>query len=157
MAAKNYNLNFEGYWRARNKSGLPAQSGIYCVYASTYNAGNDTVNLNRLLYIGEADDVRLRIAGHERWTDWEKKLQVGEELCFSAALVSPMTDRQRAEAAMINHSKPPCNIEYVNSFPFDTTSIMTGGKNAELANSFTVYGSEVSGLAAALIGNRARW
>ena len=33
MAAKSYSLDYDGYWRVPNISGLPANSGIYCVYA----------------------------------------------------------------------------------------------------------------------------
>jgi excinuclease UvrABC nuclease subunit len=139
MAAKNYLLNFDGYWREVHKDGLPAQSGIYAVYAATYDAIANTVSLRRLLYIGEADNVRSRVATHERRPDWQRKLSPGEILCYSAALISPTADRQRAEAAMINHHKPPCNVEYVNEFPFETTGITTSGKNALMTVAFTVY------------------
>jgi hypothetical protein len=47
-------------------SGLPAGSGIYGVYAAAYNQGNDTVTLNRLLYIGESENVRDRVTTHEK-------------------------------------------------------------------------------------------
>jgi hypothetical protein len=63
---------------------------------------------------------------------------LGEVLCFNAALVSPAADRERAEAAMINHHKPPCNTKYVSDFPFDETTIATSGTNALLAARFTV-------------------
>ncbi|HUZ31228.1 MAG TPA: hypothetical protein VMV19_03840 [Xanthobacteraceae bacterium] len=62
---------------------------------------------NRLLYIGGADAVPTRVGGHEYRPAWEKKLGLGEELCFSVAVISPTADRQQAEAAMINHHKPP--------------------------------------------------
>ncbi|MXX05288.1 MAG: GIY-YIG nuclease family protein [Acidimicrobiia bacterium] len=132
MTAKTYSLDFSGYWRAENAGGLPDHSGIYCVYTCTFNVKQKTVSLRRLLYIGESGDVRSRVSGHERWDEWEGKLLVGQELCFSAALISPKSDRERAEAAMINIYKPPCNVEYVDSFPFDKTNIETKGKNALL-------------------------
>jgi hypothetical protein len=139
MAAKNYVLNFDGYWRDVNKDGLPVQSGIYTVYAATYDAIAKTVSLRRLLYIGESDDVRSRVAIHDRRSDWLKKLSIGETLCYGVAPISPTTDRQRAEAAMINHHKPPCNVEYVNEFPFETTGITTSGQNSLMTVTFTVY------------------
>ena len=101
MAAKSYSLDYDGYWRAPNISGLPANSGIYCVCACVHNVSVKTVTLRRLLYIGEAENVRNRIANHERWDDWVRELKAGEELCFNAALISPTADRERAEAAMI--------------------------------------------------------
>jgi hypothetical protein len=142
MVAKSYGLAFDGYWREPNISGLPAKSAIYCAYACVHNRPQGTVTVNRLLYIGEAGDVRGRIENHECWSKWRAKLQRGEELCFSAALIAGESDRQRAEAAMIYKHKPGCNTEYVNSFPFDTTSIMTSGTNALLFPSFTVYRTE---------------
>jgi hypothetical protein len=39
---------------------------------------------------------------------------------------------------MINHHKPRCNVEYVNDFPFETTTITTSGKNALMTPTFTV-------------------
>jgi len=142
MAAKTYALTFDGYWREPNISGLPAKSGIYGVYACTFNETERTVDLKRLLYIGEAADVQGRVAGHEKLPAWKRQLKQGEVLCFNAALISPEADRQRAEAAMIFEHKPPCNTECMDSFPFDTTTVMTGGKNALMQPSFTVVRTE---------------
>ena len=159
MAAKNYSLDFDGYWRAPNKSGLPANSGIYCVYACVHNVTGDTVTLRRLLYIGEAANVRDRVARHERWDDWIRELKAGEELCFNAALISPVADRERAEAAMIHHHKPPCNVEYVDAFPFGTTTVSTSGQNAKLDEHFTVYTTPAKGgqRRSILLGGSTRW
>jgi hypothetical protein len=159
MAAKSYSLDFDGYWRAPNIGGLPGKSGVYCVYACVHNVSEKTVTIRRLLYIGEAENIQARVAGHERWKDWERELKVGEELCFNAALISPAADRQRAEAAMIHHHKPPCNVEYVHTFPFDTTTVTTSGKNAKLDSYFAVHTTPAtSGLGrATLLGGSTRW
>ena len=45
-------------------------------------------------------------------------------------LIGGQADWERAEAAMIFKHKPPCNTQFVESFPFDTTTITTSGKNA---------------------------
>lgn len=159
MAAKSYDLDFDGYWRAPNIGGLPAKSGIYCVYACVHNVREKTVTIRRLLYIGESENVQSRVAGHERWKDWERELKAGEELCFNIALISPATDRQRAEAAMIHHHKPPCNLEYVHTFPFDTTTVATTGKNAKLDSYFTVHTTPSTGTMGltSLFGGSTRW
>ena len=156
MAVKSYSLTFDGYWRAPKPGGPPAESGIYCVYACTHDTRMNTVSLRKLLYIGEAANVRERVRGHERWQDWEQELQYGEVLCFSAALIAPESDRQRAEAAMIHHHKPPCNVEYVRSFPYEQTTVSTSGRNAELDSNFTVYTTAGSNVGA-LFGSTARW
>ena len=134
---KTISLEFEGYWLEINKGGVPAQSGIYCVYVCTYNQSKDTVTLRELVYVGESENVRDRLANHERLPDWKKRLRAGETLCYSVAAVSG-SDRNRAEAAVIFHHKPPCNTEYKYSFPFEITTIQTFGKNALLDSSFTV-------------------
>ena len=42
MVAKSYSLAFEGYWLEPNIARLPAKSGIYGVYACTYDTGQNT-------------------------------------------------------------------------------------------------------------------
>lgn len=155
MREMTYVLTFNGYWRAPNIGGLPASSGVYGVYACTFNPYADTVSLDRLLYIGEAGNVRDRVACHERWHDWALRLQPGEELCFNAAPIAPALARQRAEAAMIHHHKPPCNVEYVHSLPFDETTILASGDMALMTPIFTVLPSPADTLAA-LLGVMAR-
>jgi hypothetical protein len=138
----NYPLNFDGYWREPNVGGMPSNSGIYGVYACTYDPYGKTVSLQRLLYIGEAADIRNRTVNHEKWGEWRRQLKSGEVLCLNAALISGQSDRCRAEAAMIFSHKPPCNTDYRDSFPFDTTNISTGGSNALMKSLLTAYRTE---------------
>jgi excinuclease UvrABC nuclease subunit len=154
MVAKSYGLDFDGYWREPNVGGLPSKSGIYCVYACTYDATAQTVDLKRLLYIGEAADVHGRVKTHEGWQTWKKQLQAGQASCVSAAMIAGESDRQRAEAAMIFKHKPPCNTEYGNAFPFDSTTVTVTGKTALLYTSFTVQRTEA--VAKTLLGG-GRW
>lgn len=158
MSAKSYDLNFSGYWLAQNIAWLPAQSGIYGVYAATYNSINNNVNLNRLIYIGEAENVNARIQGHEKWEQWRRQIRLNEVLCFNSALISPAADRKRSEAAMIYQHKPACNDEYVHNFPFEQTSITTRGSNALMHGYFTVYPTQsLSSLGLYGLGARPRW
>lgn len=149
MSARTYQLPFDGYWREGKTGGIPAASGIYSVYVCTYDAAASTVDLKKLVYIGESENVRNRIAGHEKWPRWRRHVGIGQELCFNYAPIT--ADRERAEAAMIFEHKPPENTEYVDSFPYDTTTIVTSGRNALLRPQFTVYRTS-AGLRAA-----ARW
>ena len=55
-----------------NKNGIPDASGIYCVYACTYNAITDKVSIRELIYVGESDNIWNRISNHERLADWKK-------------------------------------------------------------------------------------
>ena len=137
MSAKTYLLKYDGYWRESHINGIPSQSGIYSVYTCKYNTLEKTVTIRKLIYIGESENVNKRVNGHEKWTDWHRYLQSGEILCINFAPIN--IDRVRAEAAMIYHHKPPANTEYVDSFPYDATTMQTSGKNALLSSGFTVY------------------
>lgn len=139
MPAKSYSIEFEGYWR--NPDGLPTDAGIYCVYACTYNPQTDKVAISRLLYIGESENIWKRVNNHEKKPEWERQLSRNEVLCFNASTTSVLGqsyDRERVEAAMIFHHKPPCNVEYKNTFPFDRTTVTITGDRARLDYQFTV-------------------
>ena len=141
MKHKTYSLNFKGYWSSDNLRYLPDDSGIYCVYRSILNQNRDVHTIVELIDIGESDKVRTRIQNHELSDEWIKHLKIGENLCFSYAEILPKSDRKRAEAALINRHKPPVNKEYVNNFPFCSTTILTGGQSALLDMYFTVEGN----------------
>lgn len=138
MTEQSYNLNFEGYWRYINRGGVPKSSGVYCVYTSIYNEQKKTITLNKLIYIGESENVNERLQNHEKEDYWKKHLKANEILSFSCAKVES-SYRERTEAALIFKHKPPVNTEYVTSFPFDTTTIKSNGETALLNPSFTVY------------------
>ena len=136
--AKTIKLDFDGYWREVNKSSIPAKSGIYTVYVCKYNPPpKDTVSLKKLIYIGEADNVRERIDEHEKWAKWRKEVPEGSEICFSfAGVTNP--DRQRAECALIYYHKPSCNDECKDSFPYEDTTVISTGKHQFIKSPITV-------------------
>jgi len=135
MARKTITMNFKGYWRYENKGGLPGVSGVYCVYECTYNT--KLITINKLIYIGESENVKDRIANHEKSKDWLSKVGTGNQLCFSFGGVTTI-DRGRVEAAMIFKHKPPLNDEYSDSFPFDRTTMELTGETGLLDTNFTV-------------------
>ncbi|WP_258098665.1 GIY-YIG nuclease family protein [Marinoscillum pacificum] len=141
MAVKSFNIEIEGYWREKNKGGITPQSGVYFVYECTYNQNLQNLAIHKLIYIGEAANVRKRIDNHEKKNDWEKHVRPGNELCYSTGPVGSI-DRERVEAAYIFEHKPPENIEYKNSFPYDQTSVISSGKTAKINTNFTVYKTE---------------
>jgi len=136
MDAKYYDLNFNRYVLDENVNDISNISGIYCVY--TCVVSEDVINLSKLIYIGESDDVRGRIDGHEKYDIWKSYLKSGETLCYGYAFAAPAEDRLRAEAGMIFEHKPPVNDEYKSNFPFDKTTIATSGNSELLHEQFTV-------------------
>ena len=137
MMAKTINLEFDGYWREVDKAGVPAESGVYLVCVCRYNEARGTIALDKLIQIGEAENVNYRIENHEKWPEWHQHVLKGFEICFSfAGITSPY--RKRAEAALIYSHKPPCNDEYKDSFPFEKTTVVSSGQRALLSSPITV-------------------
>ena len=137
MAAKTIYLAFAGYWRELNIISIPKEAGIYVVYECLYNSISNTVDLFKVIYIGEAINVNERIVTHEKWPEWRRHRSLLKEICFS---FSPITrpDRQRAEAALIYRHKPLANDEYKYSFPFDETTMALTGDAALLDSYFII-------------------
>jgi len=141
MAAKSYSLKFQGYWREEKAGGVPNKSGVYGVYTCTHDKTKGTVTLHKLVYIGQAADCQDRISNHTKKPKWQKHLKKGQELCYSFGSVAS-ADRDRVEAALIFKHKPPENVEYRDTFPFDETTIQTSGRNQFLKPKFTVKRTE---------------
>lgn len=136
ILVKTIDLSFDGYWREVNQASIPNNSGVYLVYACRYDQASRTVTLEKLIYIGEAGDVRDRTSKHEKWPEWRKLVPQTSQICFSfAEITSP--DRERAEAALIYYHKPPCNDEYLNEFPFEDTEIKSTGRCALITSPIT--------------------
>ncbi len=146
MSGTTIELEFNGYWRDESISDVPASSGIYCVYRGTRNTTVKpiTVNLTELIYIGESGDVRERLANHDKYDSWKRKLKEGEVLLYSVAKVTTgKNDRLRAEATLINSCDPVINKEYTQEysaedpFPFNKTTVKTSGENMFLPSTTT--------------------
>jgi hypothetical protein len=130
-------VQFKGYWRDVNSWAMPNYSGVYVVYASTNCWWDNTVDLRRIIYIGEAKDVSHRIRTHERKQDWRSYLRYGEELAYAVSQV-PAHVRLRTEAALIHRHSPPANVEFTLYFPFDETRVLVTGESFALRSDFVV-------------------
>ena len=82
MADKTISLDFDVCWMESNMEEIPKESGIYVVYECTYEALNNEVSLSKLIYIGQAENIKERIINHERWPLWRKKCGFGRKICF---------------------------------------------------------------------------
>ena len=104
-------LKFRGYWRTKNASGIPNESGIFCVYLCTYNFNSDTVTLHKLLYVGQAEKVQDAIYETDLNVLWFERLNDDQELCFSFAPVTEdfdESDRKKIVASLIKfHGRIP--------------------------------------------------
>ena len=120
---------------------MEEKSGIYCVYAGSYDESTKKVELNRLLYVGKADNIQDRIGRdkHEHLEDWKCTLKRGEEIIYTRAFIEDSDDRTRVEAALIYYFQPPINSDGKDGFHHPDTVIETTGANALLESSFVVY------------------
>lgn len=141
---KTITLSFDGYWCEINRDGIPAQSGVYCVYSCEVNSDR-VISIHDLLYIGEGGDVNDRIKNHNRKNDWMRSLTPGETICYSFAAIDAI-DRERAEAALIFKIQPPFNDEHTKVFAYDDTEMVVEGKNALLEQRFNVVKDERHGI-----------
>lgn len=121
-----YNVTFKGYRRDVNKSGLPSYGGIYMVYCCKYNANEQTVTLRKLIYIGKAINLHDRICYHDRYEDFKRQLQQGEQLCYSYASVSP-NEVDVVENGLIFMQKPDLNEDLTDCFNYPDSEFSIEG------------------------------
>lgn len=116
---------------------MPAYSGIFIVYDTIYNLATDTVSLQKIIYIGEAENIRERIENHDMLETWKQYAQPGNELSFSAAHIDS-SFRTRIKAAFIYHFKPPANSVFTDKYLYPPTRMVLSGKTAWLKSEFEV-------------------
>ncbi|MEX8520261.1 MAG: hypothetical protein AB3X44_17270 [Leptothrix sp. (in: b-proteobacteria)] len=145
MADHKISLDFRGYWNEYNKGNMPELSGIYCVYGGIEDPQKKSVDIKELIYVGESDNVNRRLAQHDAIPYWRSCIKKGRGLYFSFGPVAA-AERERCEAALIFQHKPPANIIYVDTFPFESTTISLASKRAPLLErNFTVHRMVVPG------------
>lgn len=133
-----YNIQFEGYWLEKNKTGIPAKSGVYMVYRSKYDASSDRVTLLDIIYIGQSENVQSRIVNHDRRNDFLKTLSADETLSYAFAPVSSQ-DIDVVEKALIIAQKPPLNDQIKSNIDFSDMHFQVDGKCALLKyTNFTI-------------------
>lgn len=136
-----YNVTFKGYRRDVNKDGLPSYGGIYMVYCCKYNENEQTVTLKWLIYIGKAINLHDRICNHNRYEDFNRQLQQGEQLCYSYASVSP-NEVDVVENGLIFMQKPNLNDDLKDSFNYPDSEFSIEGACALLRmRNFTITNS----------------
>lgn len=126
-----YNVTFKGYRRDLYKKGLPSYGGVYMVYCCVFNKDSDTVTLKKLIYIGKAINIHDRINNHERFEDFKKQLEKGQQLCYSYSSVSP-NDMDVVENALIFMQKPELNENLKDSFNYTDSQFNIEGACALL-------------------------
>lgn len=124
-----FNINFKGYWRDENKNGIPTTSGIYIVYHCTYIPETDTVRLNNIIYIGQAENLNERIRTHDKRADFIRECRGTENLCYSVAEVSA-AELDMVENALIYAQKPSLNERFKDMYRYSQAEFHLEGRCA---------------------------
>ncbi len=139
---KIFNLNIEGYWRLKNKKGIPPQPGVFFVYECSYNIDLATVTLLRIIYVGESTNVNRFVDSAEDIEQWLAFISEGHELCFSTAYLSDLTVRQQVMAAYMKKLQPHFNDNLRLPFNYEGFHVIASGKTSLLDTDFIVLGTE---------------
>jgi len=137
---KTYNLNFDGYWREINKQYAPDFSGVYLIYTCKFIPEDKTVSLAELIYIGQAKNIRKRIADHST-KEFASKLKQGMTLCYACASVDEK-DLDIVENALVFAEKPLFNDKLKENYNFDDAQFIIEGTCAKLK--YTSYSIKTS-------------
>lgn len=146
-------ITFDGFWNEKSIDKIPHESGVYVVTDGVLDDEGTGTSLQRLIYIGESEDVNAAIAGGDLWDKWREECGVsnitdeddipalsGEdnELFFSFAPL-PSPDRERAAAAMVFEQYPPINDEeQKEKFVYEDTKMNLYGKTGLLNTDYEV-------------------
>ena len=133
-----FKLDFEGYYIDMNA--LPTYGGIYLVYKGSYNPQTNIVDLDELIYIGEAENIRkLHTNGHEHQDFFDNEVENLENgrVIYATAEIASETDRKRVENALIYHHDPEYNTDGTDSFHYPTTRVISEGAIEYLDDDFT--------------------
>lgn len=123
---KTYNVTFKGYRLEKDAEGLPEYSGIYIAYRCIYDSDTNKVTLNELIYIGQSENLKNRIASHKNSEDLSKCCLENETICYSYASVS-LNDLDIVENALVFAQKPRINTQLKNNYNFEAASFVVEG------------------------------
>ena len=138
MSAISLQLEFQGHWTIGTIGLIPDASGVYCVYECR-SSGGENPEMQRLLYIGEAENAREDVVRQDDLDLWRQSIADENQLCFTFAPVASDV-RKRAYAALLFEFSPPLNkplihiqgigrpaTDEVRFFPFDKTVLKISG------------------------------
>jgi len=132
---KTFNLHFDGSWSDSIREELPEYSGVYLVYRGNLDRGSFLCR--EIIYIGQAENIRSRHKKHEKKELFLAKLCPGEVLFYSCAPVAK-ADLDRVENALVFEMHPKLNDKLTETFPYETTTVVSEGQCALLKKQFTV-------------------
>lgn len=125
-----------------DKADLPHRQGLYCIYRCTPRLFHTLPDQLELLYIGKAEDIKKRLSDHDQEKACREGLPAGKDLYFTWAPIPDEEMLRQAEAALIRHSQPPRNSDFINRFAFPDTRVTVADPTGTLAGQFDVKCTE---------------
>jgi len=133
-------VDFNGYISDKDKKQLPEYCGIYLVYSFRCNLMTFTYEPEKLIYIGQSDDVQKRLSEHEKHDDFVKECGMLGKLYYAYAKVDKK-DLDIVENALVFIQKPVLNDKLVDNYNHETCHFIISGKCDLLNNKdFTCQG-----------------
>ncbi len=142
MAIISTTLDWDGVWEIKEDDipyNIPDEEGIYMVICVKPSDEPNKLlpSSYELLYIGEAEEVRSRIVGHEKWSLWKRNCS-NHILLKVAKCRLGTVKRQKVECCLIYKTKPTCNDECKDDFPYeDDIQIVNTGMKSPLRDNCT--------------------
>lgn len=104
---KEFTLIFTGYYSDLHRDAISEESGVYLVFVGKPLL-NKTVNLEKLIYIGQGENLKERICKHDKHDKFLQQCEKGELPYYAYALVSK-SELDIVENALIFYNKPCLN------------------------------------------------
>lgn len=135
-------LVMHGWFKEAEPSGLPDETGLYLVFGGI-PLENGNAYIKHLIYIGQAQDIKDRIADHEKKPKFEDKLAEGESLYYYCVYLKNK-DLDESEGAMIkyfNRHADIINDKCTESFTsnYDVIDVALTGKIPSILNDHTSF------------------
>ena len=142
MATISATLDWDGVWEIKGDdmpSSNPDEEGIYMILCGkrSSNLSKWDILSYKLLYIGESEKVRSRIVGHKKWSCWKRNCK--NNILLKVATCEFGTEKRRkVECCLINNTKPICNDECKDAYPYkdDTIDITNTGMKSPLKDNY---------------------
>lgn len=136
-------LKMHGWFTETKQPRLPDETGLYLVFGGSPAKEKGYANINHLIYIGQAQDIKDRIADHEKKPKFEDKLAEGESLYYYCVYLKN-EDLDESEGAMIkyfNRHADIINDKCTESFTsdYDVIDVTLTGAIPPILNDYTSF------------------